>query len=194
MANSLGFPINSIGYAGTIGPNDVWAQLQAILGARYTVSGPGDARVTSVSTGTREVTVAAGSIGGQGILDQITSDVTVQLPTVASGTEWFLIVARRTWGLTQATSLTWIDAGSSATIPARNTTPGTIDDQPLALVPLTAGSTAPGTPIDLRVIGASKTGPAIAFSTLALSYYDDPGAQVRIGTDVWTRVVLAPTY
>ena len=191
MTNSLGFPINSFGYAGTIGPNDVWAAAQAILGARYTVAGAGDARVTPVSGGTRQVTVAAGSIGGYGVLDQITSDVTVQLPTVASGTEWFLIVARRTWGVTQATSLTYIDAGTTPSLPTRNTSPGTIDDQPLALVPLTAGFTAPGAPIDLRIIGTAKSGPAIAFDPLALSYYDEPGAQVRINTDVWTRAVSA---
>lgn len=190
MTNSLGFPITSIGYAGTIAANDVWASLQATLGARYTVADPAAGRVTPLGSGTRQVNVAAGTIGGRGVLDQITSDFTVQLPTVASGTRWFMVVARRTWGVTQATSVTSIDAGTSnSTIPARNTNPGTVDDQPLALVPLTAGNTVPGTPIDLRVIGTAKGGIVTGFNQLALSYFDEIGAQVRIGTDTWTRVV-----
>lgn len=189
MTNSLGFPIDSFGYEGTIAANDVWARVQSIIGARYTVAGATAAQVTAVSAGTREVKIAAGSLGGHGILDEITADITLQLPVVASGTEWFLIIAKRTWGLTQATSIDYVPAGTAPVIPTRVTDPGVEDDQPLALVSLTAGSSVPGTPIDLRVVGSDRSGGLIAFDELALSYFNEPGSVVQIGNSLWTRIL-----
>lgn len=180
---------SSIGYAGSVDNAD-WARLQAAIGHEYFVADADSVRVTPVPTGTREVDVAAGDFGGHGILDTNDAPVRLQLPSVTTGTEYFLIVARRTWGVTQATSFEVIDAGTAGTeLPARNTDPGTVDDQPLALVPLTAGSTVPGAPIDLRAIGHTKGGPYSAFSELALSYLNKIGTVVKIGTNTWTRIV-----
>lgn len=181
--------ITSVGYAGAIAPNVDWAHLQYVLGQEYFVSSEAAVRVTPVSTGTREVDIASGYFGGQGVLDFNSAAFRLQLPTVASGTTYFMIVARRTWGVTQATSFVAINAGTGAVLPARNTDPGNIDDQPIALVPLTAGQTVPGTPIDLRAIGHSKGGPYSAFSILTLSYLTRVGTVVRVGNDTWTRIV-----
>jgi hypothetical protein len=187
MANSLGLPIESYGYAGTIAPNVPWADMQYTLGRMYFVTDDAAGRVTPSPTGTREVTIGVGRIGGWGVLDNITAPITVQLPSVTSGTKYFLIVARRTWGATQATSIAYIDAGTSATIPARNVSRGVLDDQPLALVPVTAGQTVPGAPIDLRLIGHSA-GSFVAKSTLVLGIVTLLGIEVRIGTDTYRRV------
>jgi hypothetical protein len=180
--------ITSYGYAATIAANTPWALMQYTLGQEYFALDGAAARVTPVSAGTREVDIAAGYIGGQGVLDYNSAPIRLQLPTVASGTSYFLIVARRTWSTTQATSFVAIPAGTSATLPARNTSPGVLDDQPIALVPLTAGQTVPGTPIDLRAIG-SKNGTYFAFSTLVLNYLTRVGTIVRIGTSTYTRIV-----
>ena len=177
----------SYGYPGTIEPGAVWAQMQWGLGNRYWVYSQAHLRVTPVSNGTRQVSVASGFFGGWGILDHNDASVTVSLPTVSSGTKWFLIVARRTWQTTNATSFTYIDCGTSPTYPAeRNQEPGVIDDQPLAFVPLTAGSTVPGTPRDVRVIGTSPDN-QIIMDELALGYMTFTGVRLRLGTTDYVR-------
>src|SRR5690606_19607196 len=106
--------ITSYGYAGTVAPNEVWARMQYGLGRRYWVYDGNDCIVSPSTTTVRGVSVAPGWLGGWGILDHITSAETVQLPTVPSGTSYFLIVARRSWGTNQATTIEYIDAGTSA--------------------------------------------------------------------------------
>lgn len=179
--------INSWGYEGSIMPNVDWALMQYALGHQYFVLDDASVKVTPAGDGTREVDISPGFFGGQGILDQNDASVRLQLPTVASGTNYFMIVARRTWGATQATTFDFIDAGTGATLPVRNVSPGTLDDQPLALVPVVAGNTVPGNPIDLRAIGHSKGGPYFANSNLVLAYLDRVGTVVQIGNETWTR-------
>ena len=181
--------ITSLGYAGTIAPHAPWAQYQQSLGHDYMVAGVDALKVSVVTGGTRQLSIASGMAGGKGILDTVTSE-TVQLPTVASGTNWFLIVLRRTWGLTKATTLEVINAGTDPSIlPARSMNPGVVDDQPLALVPLAAGSNTPGAVVDLRVIGTHAKGIYLAFDERVLQYMLQPGVHVRIGLTVWSRVL-----
>jgi len=177
----------SIGYPGTIAPGTTWANMQWGLGTRYFVYHQDNVRVTPVAGGTRQVSISAGYFGGWGILDQNDAPVTVSLPTVASGTKWFLIVARRTWQTTNATTFTYIDCGTSPVYPGtRNTSPGVIDDQPLAFVPLAAGSTVPGTPRDVRVMGTSPENQIIN-DDLALGYMAYLGVRLRLGTTQYVR-------
>lgn len=179
--------IQSWGYAGTIAPGSVWANMQKGLGRRYWVESGASVRCTPVVGGTRQIQLTSGYFGGWGVLDYNDATATIQLPIVGSGTRFYLIVARRTWGATNATTFVAIDGGtSSATLPARNTTPGTLDDQPLWLVPLTAGNDTPGTPIDVRAVGAGD-GPFRSGSDLARQYMDFEGVQLAIGTNLWTR-------
>lgn len=177
----------SFGYPGTIDPGVTWADAQLGLGSRYWVRSFDSVRVTPKVGGSREVNISAGWFGGWGVTDYNDAVATVQLPTVASGTEWFLIVARRTWGVDAASSATTfaaISAGTTAAIPTRNTTHGEVDDQPLALVSLTAGQTLPAGTIDVRAIGI---GPEdfIILSELALTYLAEPGVRARLGRTIY---------
>src|SRR5690606_32801323 len=150
--------ITSYGYAGTVAPNDVWARMQYGLGRRYWVFDGNDCLVTPSTTEVRGVDVATGWMGAWGIVDRITSKETVQLPAVSTGTEYFLIVARRSWGTNQETTIEYTNVGTSVPTSLASHlergTPGTDDDdQPLALVALGAGQTTVQVVYDLRVFG-----------------------------------------
>lgn len=190
---------NSKGYAGTFADGQVWANLQYSLGNRYTVADQGSVAVTAAGGGTRQVSISAGRLGGWGIYDFNDASELVQLPTVSSGTKWFLIVARRTWatldGVTNATQFYVIDPGwtsAPATLPAVGTgvsqwnqRPGIRDDQPLAIVPLTAGATVPGTPLDVRLIGSGNN--FVANHDWVLQYANWPGIEIQRGTKTYRR-------
>jgi len=184
----MALPAHSPGYAGAYMFNADWAKIQRGLGAKYWVDDLAALKVTPKTGGTREVNIAAGIGGGHGILDTNDATATVQLPTVASGTSYFMIVLKRTWGVTQASTFGYIAAGtSSATLPTRATDPGnTADDQPLALVSLASGSTNPVVVADLRAIGHGKD-ELLAFDERVLQYINWPGARVTIGEKQWFR-------
>ena len=144
--------IVSTGYDGVIVTETKWASLSGFLGAPYGLTGSASWKVTSVVGLDRTVRIAAGTGYGHGVLDVSDATVDVQLPTVASGTRWDLIVARRDWqppgGVTVFTS---VQGTATRQVPAgRLAGPGVQDDQPLALVQLTAGQTTPTAVIDLR--------------------------------------------
>lgn len=184
--------VESYGYPGSFTAAPwLWSLMQKSVSNSYFVNSAGEANVTPKSDGTRQVNISVGIFGGRGILDRITSVQTVTLPIVASGTRWFMIVARRDFnsGVFE-TSFSAIDAGTSnTTIPAREilTQSNPKDDQPLALVPLTAGDTVPGTPIRLGVFGGNSS--FNAFSELVLQYMDEHGMEIRIGSTLWRRVI-----
>lgn len=172
----------SYGYDGPI-TADVWALMQQGVGTDYAAATVTACRVTATTSGAQ---VGAGAIAGWGVLDVLPAPVGVALAAPGSGTSWWMIVARRTWGSTKATTFVAIPAGTGArptVLPARNTTPGTADDQPLALVGWTAGQSQPGTVVDLRVCGPA--GQQLAFDQQALQYLERPGRLVRIGTTNW---------
>lgn len=187
--------ISSVGYPTDVGKTNVdWARMQLGLGTRYWVYVDSHAKVAPKTDGTRQVTISAGILGGCGIKDELDVDEVVTLPPVASGKKWFLIVARRNWNTgSVGTTFTYIDAGtSSATLPTMNqdglnASGNGLDDQPLALVPLSAGDTVPGAPIDVRVIGASARGIYYAASEIVLQYNNYAGMQIQIGNVLWMR-------
>jgi len=188
--------ITSIGYPTDIGKTNVdWASIQNTLGRLYFTGGGNSLLVKPKSNGTRQVTIGVGRFGGCGIYDYNDTEATVALPTVSSGTKYFMVVARRNWNSgSVGTTFAVIDAGTNnATLPERNADGGVaggsgIDDQPLALVPLTAGNTVPGTPIDLRA--RCQLGTIFdANSELVLQYMQSVGVQVCVNDDVtWTRL------
>lgn len=152
---------------------------------RYAVVGPDDFKASNVAGADRTLSVANGTALGPGTLNVGTAFSPIQFDAVTSGTSrWDLVVLRRDWqppgGLTE---LKVIKGGATQTLPARNQNPGVIDDQPLYLQQVNAGSTSLGTRIDLRVwVGA---GGAEVVSSLALSYLAAPGAQIRLGGVEW---------
>lgn len=135
-----------------------WSQLQEELGVAYSVQGLSDWAVTVVAGLDRTVAIAAGKGYGRGVFDVNSAPVNVQLDTVAgTGTRWDLIVARRNW-TTPVTVFTKVNGTAVAGIPTgRNVGPGALDDQPIALVQITGGQTAPTAVIDLRTWASKVT-------------------------------------
>jgi hypothetical protein len=181
--------ITSFGYDGSVS-EVAWATMVSGVGSsEYGVLGSNDFKVTAVAGSDRTVSIAAGSAWGKGVYDTSDANITVQLDTVASGSRWDLISIRRNWsGAAGTTSVLKINGGASRLIPARNTTPGVLDDQPIALVQITAGQTQPTAIVDLRAWGGN--GGMAAMDPLALTYLQRIGAQVMINGDEW---VCAPT-
>lgn len=181
--------LTSVGYPRTDGNLAVtavqWAQLAADLGSVYGVRTANDLAVTPVAGG---VSVAAGVAFGRGITDTLDSAQAVTIDAPSSGSTYWLVVLRRSWQAVNTSTLLAISLGTSlpAAIPnspTRKTSPGIEDDQPLALVQMTAGSTAGVINRDLRLIGGGPS--QVAFSTMTLDLVKRPGQRVRIGSDEW---------
>lgn len=144
-----------IGFNGAV-DEAAFGILAPTFGALYGVVEPTAWKATPVA-GDRMIQVAAGTgfCGGAAwITDAAESK---QFEAASTGTRWDLLVRTFDWspptGGTAALDI--IKGGSTETVPPlRNRTPGVKFDVPLALVPVTAGGTALGTPRDLRVWAA----------------------------------------
>lgn len=151
--------ITSAGYP-KIGASDgqidatEWATLAETLGADYGVVGSSSWVVTPVTTSgvARTVSISAGTGYGRGIYDVSTTPVQVQAPTLGTGTtlRWDTVVAHRDW-TTPATTFTVLPGTGNANVAAsRATSPGNVDDQPIALIRLESNTGFPTQVIDLR--------------------------------------------
>lgn len=181
----MAFTVND-GFDGSITEVE-FAQLARLLGAPYAADGPDDCKVTVVAGADRTVQIAPGTIYGHGVRSVNDAPITVQLPVIASGTRWDLIAARRDWQPPSGTCVAVSVQGTAqTTLPAgREAEPGVLDDQPLALVQVTAGQTLPTKVVDLRA-WPSKV--ITAASLLAVP--DAPlGAEVVIGGRRYRRVI-----
>lgn len=170
-----------------------WADAHPSIGlAKYGVRSPADWKVTAVAGQDRTVSIAAGRGFGHGVTDKTVANETIQLDTVSSGSRWDLIACRRDWNPTAGISaFVKVNGGASATIPGgRNSTPGNIDDQPLALVQVTAGQTQPTDIIDLRT-WAGDGGGLVANHDLVRSYLNTAGTRININGIDWLRRVGA---
>ncbi|HAP90774.1 MAG TPA: hypothetical protein DCR15_14035 [Arthrobacter bacterium] len=179
--------ITSVGYDGTVNETQ-WASLVPRVGiAHYGISGTDDWRVSALTTMDRGINISVGSGWGHGVLD--TSDATVSLQggLVSSGDRWDMVVARRNWsGIGGATTFVIIAGSAAKALPARNTTPGTLDDQPIALIRFTAGQTAVQEIVPLRCW--ARNGGMVAKDVLALTFLKELGAQVTINGAMWLCV------
>lgn len=182
-------PFTSIGYDGSVDETQ-WAKLIPQAGGRlYSVADETSWRATVTPNVDREITLSTGIGSAHGITDITDAPVTLPIfDTQASGTRYDLVVARRTWS-SNTTSFAIVKGGSQPALPTRNTTPGTVDDQPLWLVPVVANGAggALGTPIDVRVWQGD--GGMLARHELVLTYMTRVGTQVRIGDTVWQRTL-----
>ena len=168
----------SYGYDGSVN-EIVWAKMQPFVGAMYGVLGAGDLRCTPKAGFDRTVTIAAGTAGGHGVMDVETLSTDVVIPSVVSGSRFDMVVLRRDWA-TNTSSIQLVTGGTQdVTLPTRLNDPGVEDDQPLALVGVTAGSTAITAVRDLRVWPGF--GGYYAAHELALQYLARVGSQVRVG-------------
>lgn len=181
--------ITNIGYDGSVNESD-WARMIPSVGSsEYGVSGTTDWKVTAHATMDRGVNIATGSGWGHGVLSTSDATVSLQGASVSSGDRWDMVVARRNWsGTGGTTTFVIIQGSSSKTLPSRNNTPGTIDDQPIALLRFTAGQTAVQEIIDLRCW--SRNGGLVVKSDLALGYLTKLGARVKLNGEVWSYELL----
>lgn len=172
--------IISVGYDGAVTESQ-WADMIKKVGsAEYGVVGLNDLKVTSVPASDRTVSISAGKAWGHGVFDENTASASVQLDSVSSGSRWDLIAVRRNWtGVGGVTTLVKVNGTSAKEIPVgRSKGPGVIDDQPLALVQITAGQSQPTAVVDLRCW--SGNGGMVAANDLALTYLDAIASQVFI--------------
>lgn len=171
-----------------------WAKAHPQIGsATYGVDGANDFKVTAHPSTPSAVNVAPGKAWGQGVFDESDTTETVVCDVPAAGTSrWDLICIRRNWGPLAGgpTTVTNVEGGTVKAIPAgRFNNPGSMDDQPLALVQWTAGQTQPTQIVDLRCW--ARNGGVIAKDELALTYLANLGASVKIGTERWSYGLLA---
>lgn len=142
--------LTSAGFDGTIDEQS-WATMSALNGAQYAVAGVHDFEVTPRTGATLTVNVAAGTAFGRGVTVTNSAQITVALDAIASGTRWDAIVIRRTW-TSNTVTVDKITGTATRAVPAgRNNTPGTLDDQVIGLVQVTAGNSVPTAVVDMRV-------------------------------------------
>lgn len=181
---------SSIGYAGTVDETD-WARYAGAMGARYTVAGPGDLAASVNTAQARTVRIAPGVAVGCGVIDTVTT-TDVQLPVVSSGSRWFLIVLKRVWGATKASTITFVNIPQTGiTLPTRATTPGTEDDQPIALALVSANQAQVQNVIDTRVWATN--GGAVARDDIVRQYLTQVGSTVTIGNVLHVRQMAGNT-
>ena len=170
-----------------------WAWAHPSIGqATYGVRSPLDWKVSAVAGQDRTVSIAAGMGFGYGVTDSTFANDTIQLDTIASGSRWDLVAVRRDWTPTAGLSqFVKINGGATATIPGgRNSTRGNIDDQPLALVQVTAGQTQPTAIIDLRT-WSGDGGALVGAHDLVRSFLNRTGTRININGEDWLRRVGA---
>jgi hypothetical protein len=127
----------SWGFDGTINEAQ-WSQMAGLLGNGYVAAGNGDCLVTAVG-GARSVSVAAGTLYGDGVVSVNSGAETVAMTTPVNG-QWYVIALRRTWATNTAALVAIAGATTSTTtptvaptsFPTLNTSPGTLTDQPIA--------------------------------------------------------------
>lgn len=166
-----------------------WADAHPSIGlATYGVRSPNHWKVTAVAGQDRTVSINAGKGFGCGITDETYANDTIQLDTIASGSRWDLIAVRRDWTPTAGESkFVKVNGGATAVIPGgRNLNPGGIDDQPLALVQVTAGQTQPTSIIDLRTWSGDGGG-IVAAHDLVRSFLNKTGTRLNIAGVEWLR-------
>lgn len=171
--------ITSVGYDGIVNEAQ-WAEMIKKVGAaEYGVVGLGDLKVTPLPGVDRTVSIATGKAWGHGVFDTNDANATIQLDIAATGFRWDLIALRRDWSPAGGTTtIVKINGTATKEIPAgRLKGPGVLDDQPLALVQITAGNTAPTAIVDLRAWAGN--GGVVAGDDLVLTYLDAIGTQIK---------------
>lgn len=165
-----------------------WATQMGVVGA-------GDWKV-SAGTNPGQLNIAAGTGWGFGVTtvsDAIASVTQAALPAGAGAVRWDLVAMRRDWQPPGGTCTFVIVQGStdkqlpaSAAAPGssgRQTFPGVVYDQPLALVQWTAGYTSPTAIVDLRVWAGN--GGLVAKDDLVRTFMNRIGTTINIGSTTW---------
>jgi hypothetical protein len=179
----------SAGYGGAV-TQESWANLASDLGHTYSVEGI-DSWAVTPATGDRAIAIAPGVGYGHGVNDTTVDIESMFIPAVTSGASRYdMIVARRDWS-TKLTTFEIVAGSTTRTLPTRANTPGFLDEQPLALVKVNAGSTAIAEVVDLRTWATD--GGMLARDALARLYLARLGARVKIAGEVWSYEHITPT-
>lgn len=176
--------ITSKGYTGSVNYAD-WAVLQSMLRAQYAVFGPDSFKV-GFGTGDRGITIAAGSAGGQGVLDTSDAVETLSGGLVSTGSRWDLIALRRDWSAKKTVPVIIPGTAAMALPSGRKKFIGIQDDHPLALARFDAGQTKAGAIIDLRV-WAGDGGGIVGGDLLVRDFLDRIGTRIVIAGVEWLR-------
>jgi hypothetical protein len=178
--------ITSYGYAGDINAAQ-WSKIHPEIGASQYGVRDINAWKVAPSAGTRTVSISAGVGWGKGVMDVSDAVATLTFPSQPTGVRFDMVVMRRTFpGGPSAFYV--VPGGSTQLMPSRTTYDGGVsgtDDQPLALVKITAGSSAVVVVNDLRVYAAD--GGVGAFDDMARGYMNTPGTQITTPAGRWER-------
>lgn len=185
--------LESVGYTGTVDAVQ-WAALSVVAGtvSSYAVGNSAGAFGATVGgSGARALTIGNGSgesqAVGRGVYDRMVGSVNINLDSVPTGSRWDLICLHRDWD-TGTTTLKVINGGSAKQIPPRSQwgLDAQVDDQPLWLARVQAGSSTVAELVDLRVW--HQDGIAVARDPLVMSYMNRVGTMLDIGGTLYRRV------
>lgn len=177
--------ITSVGYERAI----TYAELGSLIahaGATYSVSGDASSFAVAVEDASTQILVRPGVAYGCGIIDTSDSIVTLTGTPPATGDRWDLVALRRDWAAKTSTPVL-IAGGPTMTIPNRNTEPGVLDDQPLALIRYSAGQAGPVTVRNLRVWRGS--GGCFARDLLVRDYHTEIGTRIYISDRTYVLIL-----
>lgn len=157
------------GFDGTINEAQ-WAQMAGLLGNGYVAAGNGDCVVTAVS-GARSVSVAAGTLYGDGVVSVNSGAETVAMTTPVNG-QWYVIALRRTWAtntaalvaIAGATTTTTTPTAPPTSFPTLNTNVGVLTDQPIAWAWCNSANTTVVV-YDIRLKAVKSLPPVVANGT-----------------------------
>lgn len=145
--------ITSRGYGNDEIGEPEWATMAGNIGAPYTYGSANALRPYAAAGLDRGVALADGVTYGWGVMDTLVQE-RIQLPTTSSGSASYMIAVRRQWGSGKRVSQLVALLMSGAVPTGRQTTPGSTDDQPIALATVTAGSPVVTNIVDLRAFAA----------------------------------------
>lgn len=177
----------NVGFDGTINEAQ-WASLAGLLGNGYVAAGNGDCLATAVP-GARSVSVAAGSIYGDGILSTNSAPETVAMTTPVNG-QWYVIALRRTWAtntaalvaIAGATTTTTTPTAPPTSFPTLNTNVGVLTDQPIAWAWCNSANTTVVV-YDIRLKAVKSLPPVVATSAERDAKFMSPYQGLQVWRD-----------
>ncbi len=177
----------SVGFDGTINEAQ-WSQMAGLLGNDYVAAGNGDCLVTAVG-GSRAVSVAAGSLYGDGIVSTNSGAETVAMTTPVNG-QWYVIALRRTWAtntaalvaIAGATTTTTTPTAPPTSFPTLNTNKGVLTDQPIAWAWCNSANTTVVV-YDIRLKAVKSMPPVVATSAERDAKFMTPTQGVQVWRD-----------
>lgn len=175
----------SWGFDGTITELQ-WSTMAGLLGNGYVAKGNGDCVVTAVP-GARSVSVAAGSLYGDGVVTVLDAAETVAMTTPVNG-QWYVIALRRTWAtnttalvaIAGATTTTTTPTAAPSSFPTLNSQPGVLTDQPIAWAWCNSANTTVVV-FDIRLQPVKSLPPVVATAAERDAKFMAPTQ----GTQVW---------